>query len=725
MSTEYKRKTQDKKSTLSLKNLFLDPNNYRFIDSDVYVEVENDDMLRQEVQRRTTRLILGKNAENVRDLIDSFKKNGFLPVDQIQVRRVGDTGKFIVVEGNRRVACLKYLHSRSESEGIDLGNLDTAIFSKVPVVYYHDADETHHLILMGLKHISGNKKWPAINQAEMIRTLFEKRNMSADEISKSIGIGKREITGILNTLSLIDAYRTSDYGDQFESAKYSIFREIIRNRKLRGWLKWDYSNREANDAANLERLFSWVSEDDDLEDDETSTEDLVGNTQKLEAVIETSRQIRELAQIIDDSKALDNLDTTRNLAEATLASDILGKNKVKNTLSIIGQEIGTIFNMSKLISDADRKDINEYSDKLKSLLDIGSTQNISASARASFLSQTESKKLSSLCIENYRRFNRISFENIERINIFAGINNSGKTTLLECIKLLCDLNNPKAFIEAIRRRAKVPYEEVEMDWFIEQFPEASLNAIFNDNKLALNLTCEPLPVDDTTYYLQSACFDVSYDRKTLSSQTHFFEKYPQRTEGETISLCPSVFSSPFSGLDPELLMECHGKSLKEGSKQIIIEFIQKYFDKGIRNIELDDGGRFTVVHDSISPNPDLTKFGEGLQRIFKIGLLFAGAKNGIVIIDEFENAIHASLLPKLASLIYTLSVQFNTQVFISSHSKECVDAFAKSAVIPVNELSAYSLIETDGQLECFHFSGERLKRLINTIAFDLRGEVEQ
>ena len=721
---EQTKQAQDRKSTLSLKSLYLDPNNYRFIDSDSYVNVEENDLLRPEIQRRTSALILGKNAENVRDLIDSFCKNGFLPVDQIQVRRVNDTGKFIVVEGNRRIACLKNLQSRFETDGIDLGQLDSDIFSKVPVIYYNDADETHHLVLMGLKHISGNKKWPVINQAELIRTLAKEKQMSPDEICKSIGVSKREITTTLNTLSLIGIYQESDYSDQFESDKYSLFREVMRSRKLRSWLEWDDNLKTAKNNDHLERLFSWISEEECVEDKETS-DDLIGNTQKMEAVIVKATQIRELAKIIDDKQALSNLDMTRNLAEATLASEVLGKNKVKNAVSIIGQEINTIFNMSKLVSDSDRTDIQELGNKLKSLLSLEEKQTLSGASRSLYLDTNAVIKFTTLDIQTFRGLRKLKLEELKRINLIAGINNSGKTTLLEALKMLCSMNSPKSFVELIRRRAKIPTDQVDMSWFTEQIPNAKVNAIFNQKNTNLKLVNEQLSVDDMTYYLESACFDLSYGNKRWSSQTHFFEKYPQRTEGDIFSLCPSVFSSPFTGLDPELLNECHSKSLKEGSKQLIVSFIQNHIDADIKNIELDENGQFTVVHDRLSPNPDLTQFGEGLQRIFKIGLLFAGAKNGVVLIDEFENAIHASLLPKVVKLIFELSTKFNAQVFISSHSKECIDAFAKSDILPKEDLAAYSLIDTDGQIECFQFSGDRLHKLVDSIAFDLRGEVNK
>jgi len=53
MNAKDTKQNQERRSTLSLKNLFLDPNNYRFIDSDVYVNVDESDVLMREVQRRT------------------------------------------------------------------------------------------------------------------------------------------------------------------------------------------------------------------------------------------------------------------------------------------------------------------------------------------------------------------------------------------------------------------------------------------------------------------------------------------------------------------------------------------------------------------------------------------------------------------------------------------------------------------------------------------------
>ena len=63
---------------------------------------------------------IGKNNENIKDLIVSFTNNGFLDIDQIQVKAVND--KFLVLEGNRRITTLKYLYEEYK-RGNDVGVL--------------------------------------------------------------------------------------------------------------------------------------------------------------------------------------------------------------------------------------------------------------------------------------------------------------------------------------------------------------------------------------------------------------------------------------------------------------------------------------------------------------------------------------------------------------------------------------------------------------------------
>ena len=180
-----------KRQFVSLGRLYLDPNNFRFVDQPEYRPVPPECVFDADVQRRTTGFVLGRNQEHVRDLIDSVTENGWLDIDPILARRQ-DGGRFLVVEGNRRVATLKYLQRKYDEDAIDLGKLDSAWFSRVPILLYGDAGEREHMVMMGLHHISGKRRWPAINRARAMERLLRDFQNDADAVCRALGVSKRE-----------------------------------------------------------------------------------------------------------------------------------------------------------------------------------------------------------------------------------------------------------------------------------------------------------------------------------------------------------------------------------------------------------------------------------------------------------------------------------------------------------------------------------------------------
>src|SRR5690554_1806480 len=122
---------QTNRITKHIDRLLLDPNNYRFIDKAEYLPVPSSDIASPRIQQRTLNFLLGNKNNNISDLISSFKTNGFLDIDQIQVKAIGD--KFVVLEGNRRVATLKYLYEEYK-KGNDVGALKESDFKSIDLV---------------------------------------------------------------------------------------------------------------------------------------------------------------------------------------------------------------------------------------------------------------------------------------------------------------------------------------------------------------------------------------------------------------------------------------------------------------------------------------------------------------------------------------------------------------------------------------------------------------
>lgn len=74
---EIKDLPRNSRLSRNLKNLYLDPNNYRFVDNQNHKPIDEENLLDPQIQKRSRIFIEGRNQENIRDLIASFKANGF------------------------------------------------------------------------------------------------------------------------------------------------------------------------------------------------------------------------------------------------------------------------------------------------------------------------------------------------------------------------------------------------------------------------------------------------------------------------------------------------------------------------------------------------------------------------------------------------------------------------------------------------------------------------
>lgn len=75
----------------------------------------------------------------------------------------------------------------------------------------------------------------------------------------------------------------------------------------------------------------------------------------------------------------------------------------------------------------------------------------------------------------------------------------------------------------------------------------------------------------------------------------------------------------------------------------------------------------------------LASLGEGLVSLFTIAITALQASGGILLIDEIENGLHFSAHEKVWRFIFELAAQQNIQVFATTHSWDCIQAFQTAA----------------------------------------------
>ena len=733
MSDEPAEQPRGRRQTVSLARLFLDPNNYRIVDNPEYRPVAPADVFNPDGQRRTNRFVLGRSQENVRDLIASIKENGWLDIDPILVER-RDGGRFLVLEGNRRVATLKHLQGRYELDSIDLGRLDPALFSKVPVVLHEFPDERQRMVMMGLHHITGKRRWPAVNRAMAMRRLQEHFEGDADAVCNALGIHKPEFNLSVRTLALVEAYKESDYGDQFRSDQYNLFREVLNSRQMRDWLGWDHTTCTAAKETNLDRLFHWMSPA--VETDAGEEDEVIGVQEESSPVITTQGHVRELAKIIDDPEAVKRLEETRSLQEATLSSSLLVKSEIDRAFGSCDTGIQKLSTRVGELAPEDLDRVDQLVGKLQGLALARRRRPFMSGGRLPWepFNEFTQSQFSDARVQRYRGLDGLALDGLKRINLIAGVNNAGKTSLLEAIYLLIRQNDEAALLDVIRWRGRLEGEPDPL-WLVEQIPpairiagrfdEVNSSDEVNGNYASLDVQRENEPgedIEDQTTFLARLAIESSYAGHAQSTDVALFSDRPRRTSFQGRHwLCRSALTSPFWVNRADALSESNKAALEAGTKAKVIDFIKEHLDARMTNIELADKfNRFLVSHQDFDRAPDLSSFGDGLRRIFEIGLLFAGVRGGVLLIDEFENAIHTALLVPFTRMVQELAVELNVQVFLTTHSKETLDAFIGNGY-NIEDIAGYAIGRDDGSAGVQRFDGNKLLRLHKALDFDLRG----
>jgi hypothetical protein len=319
--------------------------------------------------------------------------------------------------------------------------------------------------------------------------------------------------------------------------------------------------------------------------------------------------------------------------------------------------------------------------------------------------------LNSLEIRNFRAFRDLNIEQLGRVNLVVGKNNVGKTSLLEALQLYASRASMPTFIWEImqtRREIKQPlvnvremlaalkflfYGRKDIKPGIEPIQIGPINTSAETFSIAVewsitdilkngNLQTRPLRPDEnyTTDNLAPR-FVIHVDGSILN-----YPIDPSLQQGIlrlNSNEIPCVLASA-SGVDGQLLTALwDGIALTKLEIDVLsaLRLIAPgVVDLNFVNTPLSGGERIPVVKvaDIEEPLP-LYSLGDGMLRVLGISLALVSARNGFLLIDEFENGLYYSFQPELWQLIFRVARRLNVQVFATTHSWDCIEAFQQAA----------------------------------------------
>lgn len=250
---------------------------------------------------------------NVTELMSSITELGYTDAEPLLVTLDEEDGKYIVVEGNRRLAALKLINN-PELATLRNDTINTIVANAVykpdiiPCIIYSSRDEV--LDYLGYRHITGVKEWGALEKATYLNMLYDKqiaKGIERDEIYRSLArmIGSRadyvrklHMSYQLYILAKNNAFYKLKELDDFSFSWITAALGYSQIQEYIGLGNRDYTFDDLK-KDKFEKLFNWLFN---------------------RKIVSESRRIGDLAEVVGSEIAISKLDDGYSLDEALLYS---------------------------------------------------------------------------------------------------------------------------------------------------------------------------------------------------------------------------------------------------------------------------------------------------------------------------------------------------------------------------------------------------------------------
>ena len=317
--------------------------------------------------------------------------------------------------------------------------------------------------------------------------------------------------------------------------------------------------------------------------------------------------------------------------------------------------------------------------------------------------------LNSLEIRNFRAFRDLKIEHLGRVNLLVGKNNVGKTSLLEAIQLYASRASTPTFIwdsMMARREVRQPFINVRDMLAALKYLFYGRNPILPglqpiqigpmnapQEMLSITIDWSVTEIRNGTTHTRPLEVGEDYTADNLSP------RFTIQAAGATISypIDPSlpqgilrlnsneiacIFTSA-RGLSEQHITNLWDNIALTMAEEDVLSAL-RFIAPGLVNLNfvstpLSGGERIPIVRikDIEEPLP-LYSLGDGMYRALSIALSLVNARNGILLIDEFENGLYYTVQPDIWQLIFQVARRLNIQVFATTHSWDCIEAFQQA-----------------------------------------------
>jgi len=335
--------------------------------------------------------------------------------------------------------------------------------------------------------------------------------------------------------------------------------------------------------------------------------------------------------------------------------------------------------------------------------------------------------LESFQINNFRLFQHLEVRKLNRVNLIVGKNNSGKSTFLEAVELYASNASPTVLLDLVESRQET--------WFSEAQPHSqnfisnsvrhlfcghklpiigekgiSLGEVASNTKLHISAAAYQNKNDDEGTLRKIRISEVELDENLSNVEIFLIAEEGERTRrlfrfenqdlrdirlrNRMISVSERQESElkytwqivSTENMPNRKLAALWDLTSLTDLEQEVISALRLIDDRvtGVAFVEnsasyfktRENDRRIALVKIKGIEEPlPLKSMGDGMTRLFHIIVALVNARNGLLLIDEFENGLHWSVQPKVWDIVFQLSQRLNVQVFATTHSRDCIKGF--------------------------------------------------
>lgn len=341
--------------------------------------------------------------------------------------------------------------------------------------------------------------------------------------------------------------------------------------------------------------------------------------------------------------------------------------------------------------------------------------------------------LSKFFVKKFRGLQDIVLDDLRPVNILVGINNSGKTTLLEALAVYARPFDIYEWISTAWRREIKSSRRSSVEALKWLFPQTAMTIVLEgEGSFQVKRVCagyeemfRPIAsrhrarLEDDDAEEKGGKLVIEIRAVTVESRTFEIwdtenKPYPKMTR----PALPVATITPVTHRTEQLtgISELLKHKLKDEALTAL-----RLFDERVRDIVIvtQKGMRPTIEidHADFEKTAPVSAFGDGMRRALMFALALPRAKHGLLLVDEIETAIHVSALQKLYNWLVQVCQKNDTQLFVTTHSLEAVDALLM-AHASYDDLAMYRLGHPSQPVQ--RLDGDLVNQLRNERGLDVR-----